>query len=210
MLIYRGLVWTSASRASVFLYTAPFFVALGARWLLPGDRLSATQLAGLALSFAGIVVAFGVPEARSDPLGLLGDLMLIGGGAAWGATTLMIKATRLSAAPAEKVLAYQVVVSIPILSVGALLLGERVDHMPGAVALGWLAYQTFWVVSLTYTIWFAMVKRYAASRLSSFTFLTPLFGVAAGHFALGEPVTPAFALAAVLVVAGLFLVNRPR
>jgi len=55
-----------------------------------------------------------------------------------------------------------------------------------------------------------MVKRYAASRLASFTFLTPIFGVAAGHVLLGEPVTPAFALAAILVVAGLFLVNRPR
>lgn len=43
-----------------------------------------------------------------------------------------------------------------------------------------------------------------------FTFLTPLFGIAAGHVVLGDPLTPAFALAAALVVAGLVLVNRPR
>ena len=210
ILIFRGLVWTAASRASVFLYTAPFFVALGARWLLPGDRLSPLQWLGLVLSFAGIVVAFGVPDPSVGPYAFLGDLMMIGAGAAWGFTTLIIKGSRLAFAPAEKVLAYQLAVSIPILAIGAALLGERIDHAPGPVSLAWLLYQTCWVVSLTYAVWFAMVKRYAASRLTSFTFLTPIFGVAAGHFVLGEPVTPAFALAAALVVAGLFLVNRPR
>jgi drug/metabolite transporter (DMT)-like permease len=210
VLIYRGLVWTTASRAAVFLYTAPFFVALGARWLIPGERLSPTQWLGLALSFLGIVVAFGVPEAASNPYALLGDLMLLGGGAAWGATTLVIKATRLATAPAEKTLAYQIVVSVPILGLGALLLGEQVTHMPGSVPLAWLAYQTFWVVSITYAVWFALVKRYSASRLSAFTFLTPIFGVAAGHFILGDPISAGFALSVVLVVAGLVLVNRPR
>jgi drug/metabolite transporter (DMT)-like permease len=37
---------------------------------------------------------------------------------------------------------------------------------------------------------------------------TPLFGVAAGHLVLGDPVTPAFAAAVALVATGLVLVNR--
>ena len=210
ILIYRGLVWTTASRAAVFLYTSPFFVALGARWFLPGDRLAPAQWIGLVLSFAGLLVAFGVPQAGDNPHAFLGDLMVVGGGAAWGGTTLVIKGSRLATAPAEKTLAYQLVTSVPILAIGALLLGEQVTHAPSAAALGWLAYQTVWVVSVTYAIWFAMVKRYAASRLSAFTFLTPIFGVAAGHFVLGEPVTLGFGAAVALVVAGLVLVNRPR
>jgi drug/metabolite transporter (DMT)-like permease len=52
--------------------------------------------------------------------------------------------------------------------------------------------------------------KFSASRLSAFTFLTPLFGVAAGHLVLGEPLTPPFALAVLLVAAGLILVNRPK
>ena len=76
--------------------------------------------------------------------------MMVGAGAAWGATTLVIKASRLRSAPAEKVLAYQLAVSIPMLAAGALLMGERMTAMPSASSLGWLAYQTFWVVSLTY------------------------------------------------------------
>ena len=38
LLIYRGLLYTAASRATLFIYLAPFFVALGARIVLPGDR----------------------------------------------------------------------------------------------------------------------------------------------------------------------------
>lgn len=80
--------------------------------------------------------------------------------------------------------------------------------MPSALALGSLAYQTVWVVSVTFVVWFALIARYSASRLSAFTFLTPLFGVAAGHLVLNEPLTTAFAAAVVLVAAGLVLVNR--
>src|SRR6202011_3523740 len=52
VLIFRGLLLTSASRAVVFLYTAPFFVALGSYQFL-GERLRASQWAGLGLSLAG-------------------------------------------------------------------------------------------------------------------------------------------------------------
>jgi drug/metabolite transporter (DMT)-like permease len=102
------------------------------------------------------------------------------------------------------------VVSIPLLALGAAALGERITAVPSPLALGALAYQTVWVVSITFAVWFALIVRYSASRLSAFTFLTPLFGVAAGNVVLDEPITPAFAAAVVLVVAGLVLVNRPR
>jgi drug/metabolite transporter (DMT)-like permease len=210
LLIYRGLVWTSASRASLFLYTAPFFVVIGARWLLPGDRFDRRQWLGLFLSFAGIVVAFGVPASDTDMRVLLGDLMLVGAGAAWAATTLVVKASKLVRVSFEKTLLYQLIVSAPMLALCAHAFGERVDALPSALALGSLVWQTFWIASFTFLAWFALIQRYSASRLSVFTFLTPLFGVAAGHIVLGEPITPAFAAAAVLVVAGLVLVNRVR
>ncbi len=210
LLIYRGLVWTSASRASLFIYTAPFVVVIGARWLLPGDRFDRWQWTGLLLSFAGMLVAFGVPTPGGDRYQLIGDLMLVLAGAAWAATTLLIKASRLVRVSYEKMLLYQLIVSAPMLALCAQAFGERVVEPPSAVALGSLLYQTVWVVAVTFLAWFALIQRYSASRLSVFTFLTPLFGIAAGHMVLGDPLTPAFALAALLVVAGLVLVNRPR
>ena len=58
--------------------------------------------------------------------------------------------------------------------------------MPSAVAIGAFAYQNV-VVSVTFAMWFALIVRYSAARLSVFTFLAPLFGVAAGHLVLNEP-----------------------
>jgi drug/metabolite transporter (DMT)-like permease len=209
LLIYRGLVWTTATRGVLFLYLAPFFVVIGSRWLIPGDHFSVSQWLGLLLSFAGIVIAFGVPTPAANPNQLLGDVMLLGAGAAWGATTLVIKASTLNRISAEKTLLYQLVVSAPLLALGAMVFGERIDTVPSAAALGAFTYQNI-VVSVTFAMWFALIVRYSAARLSAFTFLAPLFGVAAGHFVLNEPLTPAFAVAVVFVAGGILLVNRPR
>ena len=210
LLIYRGLVWTTATRGVLFLYLAPFFVVIGSRWLVPGDHFHLSQWLGLLLSFVGIVIAFGLPTPAADSRQVLCDLMLVGSAAAWAATTLTIKASALNRISAEKTLLYQLVVSAPLLGLAAIVFGERITAMPSTVALGAFAYQTVYVVSITFTIWFVLVVRYSAARLSVFTFLAPLFGVAAGHLVLGEPLTPAFAVAVALVAAGLLLVNRPR
>src|SRR5947209_1166980 len=146
MLIFRGLMWTDASRASLFIYTAPFFVVIGSRWFVPGDRFGRAQWLGLILSFIGIAVAFGVPAPNADARTLLGDLMLIGAGASWGATTLVVKGSRLAHSSYEKTLFYQLIVSAPLLALAAQISGERVSTTPSALAIGSLLYQTVWVV----------------------------------------------------------------
>ncbi len=208
VLIFRGLLLTSASRAVVFLYTSPFFVALGSYQVL-GERLSGVQWGGLALSFLGVALAIGVPQADVDANVLLGDLMIVGGGAVWAATTLVAKGTRLRFAAPEKALGYQVALSIPMLGAAAWLSGETLTRLPGPLALSLMVYQAVWVVGTTFTLWFALVKTYSASKLSAFTFITPLFGVVASYFIMHDTLTPVFGAAALLVIAGLFLVNRP-
>ena len=209
VLIYQGLRLTTASRAVVFLYTAPFFVALGSFRLL-GERLRASQWTGLALSFAGVALAIGVPQANVDSSVLFGDLMIVGGGALWGATTVIAKGTKLRLAAPEKALGYQVAISIPILAAAAWLSGEKLTHVPGPLAIAVVTYQAIWIVGLTFTIWFALVQAYSASKLSAFTFITPLFGVVASYLIMHDELTLAFGAAAVLVIAGLYLVNRPE
>lgn len=208
ILLYRGLVLTTATRAVLFIYLAPFFVVIGG--LLSGDRFGLSQWLGLLLCFAGVAIAFGVPAAAANSRQIIGDLMMVAGAMAWAATTLVIKASALSRVSAEKTLLYQLVVSAPVLFLAATALGERLTSVPSAIALGSLAYQTVWVASVTFVAWFALIIRYSASRLSVFTFLTPLFGVAAGHVVLGDPLTLAFALAVAMVAGGLVLVNWPR
>ena len=208
VLIFSGLVFTSASRAAVFLYTAPFFVALGSHQFL-GERLSALQWTGLALSFAGVALAIGVPQPDVDAKVLLGDLMVVGGGALWAATTLVAKGTALRKAAPEKALGYQVALSIPILGIASWLAGESITHFPSPLSLALMTYQAIWVVGCTFVIWFAMVKIYSASKLSAFTFITPLFGVIAAYVIMHDTLTPVFGVAALLVIIGLYLVNKP-
>jgi drug/metabolite transporter (DMT)-like permease len=206
--IFLGLTLTSASRAAVFLYTAPFFVALGSYQFL-GERLRASQWGGLGLSFAGVALAIGVPQADVDGKVLLGDLLIVAGGALWAATTLLVKATSLLRAPPEKALGYQVALSIPILGFAAWISGETLTRLPGPLALSLMAYQAIWIVGLTFLLWFWLMKTYSASKLSAFTFITPLFGVVASYFIMHDTLTPAFGAAALLVMSGLYLVNRP-
>lgn len=210
LLIYRGLLWTTASRAIIFLYLAPVLVPIGGRIFLPADRFAPSQWIGLLLAFAGIAVAFGLPSPAADPNQMTGDLLLVGAAFLWAANTLAIKGSALTSAPPEKTLIYQTGISVLILAAAAVFFGEQIEHAPSALSTASVAFQTVWVVAVTYVIWFSLIARYSASRLSAFTFLTPLFGVAAGHLLLGDPLTPGFLLAVCLVIAGLFLVNRPR
>jgi drug/metabolite transporter (DMT)-like permease len=209
VLIFRGMLYTTASRASLFIYTAPFFVALGALWFLPNERLGSSQWLGLGLCFAGVAAAIGIPQANVDASVLWGDLLVIAGAVGWAATTLVMKGSRLVKVAPEKTLIYQLSISVPIFAVTSAAFGERLTQMPGTTANAWMVFQIL-IVGLTFPVWFTLIQRYSATRVSAFTVLTPLFGVAAGYLLLNEPFTVAFAVAVILVIAGLTLVNRPR
>ncbi len=210
VLIYQGLAYTTATRAVLFLYLAPFFVVLGARVFLPADKFSLWQWLGLALSFAGMMVAFGLPTPALDPRQTLGDIMMVVAAMFWAATTLTIKASKLNGTSPEKVMLYQLIVSAPMMALAAWIGGETMTHFPDHQSIAWLAYQTVWVVSVTFVVWFWIIKNYSANRVSAFSFLTPLFGVAAGHLVMGDPLTLAFIAAVALVAGGLMLVNRTK
>jgi drug/metabolite transporter (DMT)-like permease len=210
-LIYVGLLFTAASRAVIFIYLAPFVVAIGAHLWIPGERLSARQVAGLLCAFAGVALAFAEGLRLPTHRELLGDAMATAGAVFWGATTLVIKGTRINRIGHGKILLYQLGVSTIVLLPLSWLLGGSGFAMPSALSLGALAFQTVWVAFISYLVWFWLIAHYPAARLSSFSFLTPLFGVLAGAVLLDERVTPMLIAALALVGIGIALVNRvPR
>lgn len=208
-LIYWALEYTTASRGVIFLYTAPFFVALGAVWLLPHESMRRAQWVGMALAFSGIVVLFGENLLHPAGRAWVGDLMMLVAAMLWAATTLTVKVTALGRAAPEKVLLYQLAVSALLLPVLSVLFGEAGVFAPTPLVWASLAFQTVMVAAISYVTWFWLIRHYPATRLSSFSFLTPVLGVIAGGVLLDEPLTPAVFAALALVGAGIWIANRP-
>ena len=209
ILIFWGLTYTNACRAIIFVYTSPFVVALGAQLFIPGERLRPIQILGLCSAFAGIVTAFGESMGLPTYQILIGDLMSLVAAVFWGATTVLIKASPLAKINPSKTLLYQLAVSAVVLPAAALAAQEPGITLMTPLIFWCLFYQTVWVAGITYIAWFWLIKHYPASRLASFTFLTPLLGVFAGGILLDENISHQVLIAMVLVGVGIYWVNCP-
>jgi drug/metabolite transporter (DMT)-like permease len=209
-LIFTGLKFTTASRMAVFVYLAPFVVALGMPLIARNERLDGLQSAGLVAAFGGVAWAFaeGFQQPSVGALQWLGDALGVMGAVFWGATTLVIRATRLTAAVPEKTLLYQLTVSGVALALASWLSGEpwpaRLSLLPAAA----LAFQVVVVCFASYLLWFWLMRHYPATQLSAFTLLTPVLGLLAGVMLMGDPLTLRLIAALVAVSAGIALVHR--
>jgi drug/metabolite transporter (DMT)-like permease len=207
MLIYIGLDYTTVSRGIVFLYVTPLIVAVGAHFLIPGERLTGTRAAGLVAAFLGVIIAFSDRISLPSPEALIGDGLCLAAAFGWGSTTLVIRTTRLNIAAPEKVLAYQLAFGAAIPLALAPFFGPFVRQFDWLVAAAF-AYQAVAVVAASYLAWFWLIARYPATQLSAFTFLTPVFSVAFGGLILSEPVSLNLVAALALVASGIYLVNQ--
>jgi drug/metabolite transporter (DMT)-like permease len=211
--IFVGLQYTRASRMIVFIYLAPFVVALGMPLVVRSDRTTPRQLLGLAAAFAGVAWAFGegFTAAGTGSRQWLGDALGVLAALLWGGTTLAIRGSRLASAAPEQTLFYQLAVSGVLLTAGSLAAGEAWPA-PGSLTATPLWLMGFQIVVVTFTsylLWFWLIRHYPATAVSSFTLLTPLFGLVAGVWLLHEPLTLRLGVACAAVVVGIALVNRP-
>jgi drug/metabolite transporter (DMT)-like permease len=206
-----GLLHIPASRLTVFLYTAPFWVAAIVPLLVTAERLRVAQWAGMGLAFVAVVYALKdhlVQGVVAQPM--LGDVLSLAAGACWGLTTVVIRTTALGKAGAEKILFYQVAISGLGLMLMSGLLGERWPDSLSVFAWVSLSLQVVVGGFASFLVWMWLLGRYPATKLSSFVFLTPVFALLTGSIWLQEPVTPGLLLALVGVGVGIVLVNRPK
>ncbi|MFC5496536.1 DMT family transporter [Caenimonas terrae] len=208
--IYLGLRDTTASRLTVFLYTSPFVVALLLPRLVAAEKLRGLQWAGLLIAFGAVALAFaeGFFSGHAGPRQLRGDALALAAGTLWGLTTLVIRASALATASAEKTLFYQVGVTALAAPVLSLLLGEHWSLSYSAQAWGSIGLQTAIGAFASYLAWMWLLRHYPATQMSSFTFLTPVFALVLGVLLLDEPLTPQLMLALCGVAVGIVLVNR--
>ena len=206
--IYLGLQNTSASRLTVFLYTAPFWVSLLLPRWVPSERLRGLQWVGLLIAFAGVVLAFSEGFGHISSSQLVGDAMGLAAGMLWGLTTLTLRTTRLATASAEKTLFYQVAVTAAVCPVLSLALGETWGFAYSGWAWTSIGVQTVIGAFVSYLTWMWLLRHYPATQMSSFTFLTPLFALVFGVVLLNEPLTLQLMVALAGVGLGIVLVNR--
>jgi drug/metabolite transporter (DMT)-like permease len=211
--IYLGLRDTNASRLTVFLYSSPFVVALLLPRLVPAERLRGLQWLGLGIAFLAVAFAFSEGFLHDTPHEQLpnqlrGDALALAAGLFWGLTTLVIRGSRMATLSAEKTLFYQLAVSALLSPLASLAMGEHWSVQYPAWAWGSLALQAGVGAFASYLAWMWMLRHYPATRLSSFTFLTPLCALVAGVLLLGEPLTLQLAIALLGVTLGIVLVNR--
>ncbi|MEZ5816117.1 MAG: DMT family transporter [Hyphomicrobiaceae bacterium] len=213
-LLYPGLQHTTAAHAVILLYTSPFVVALGAHFLIPGDRLTVAKLAGLVLAFAGVaIVVLGRQVISSGDIEtggptLFGDLLCLGGALAWGGLTLVIRASSLKHVSPERVTFVQLLLSAPMLVGLSLALGEPGLTDPSPLHWAAFGFTVVFVGFFVFTSTNWLYLRYPASRVMAFLLMTPVFGVIAAHLLLDEGLSTNLLVGLSFVVAGLWLVNR--
>jgi drug/metabolite transporter (DMT)-like permease len=207
LLIFAGLDHTTVARSALLVNTMPFWVLLGAHFML-GEHMSARKWIGLLLAFAGLVVVFSDKLSLPGPDAVRGDLMSLGAGISWAATNILIKGSRLTRLGAEKLLLYQLAVSTVVAAALLPFVGPPVRDA-GLISTLAMLFQAFYIVAVTYVLWFWLMRRYPASGLASFTFLTPAFGVLFSGLLLGEPLSARLFVALGLIAGGLIVVNRP-
>jgi drug/metabolite transporter (DMT)-like permease len=208
--LYLGMFYTNAARAAVLVYLAPFVVAIGAHFFLR-ERLNAVRMASLVLAFLGVCLVFtGKPLLHAKSM-LVGDLLEVATAVLWGATTLYIKKYLAETVHPINTFIYQLLFSVPIIAVAAYVI-EPV-WVTGAIGRGvWasLIYQSVFIAFASYLIWFKLIHAYPVARLSVFTFLTPVFGVASGVIFLGEDLTKGLVIGLVCVCLGICGTNYAK
>jgi drug/metabolite transporter (DMT)-like permease len=206
--LFLALDLTTVTRTSVLLYTMPIWLALAAHVLIPGERLTVVKSIGLALAFAGVVVALVSRGGSGGEATLAGDLLALVAAVFWAGIALIVRTTALKTVSAEVQLLWQLVISAPILLLAAVFFGPFLRD-PAPIHWAGLGFQIVAVVSAGFLFWLWLLKIYPASSVAAFAFLTPIFGVSLGWLILGEPIGPGILVALVLVSAGLVLINRP-
>jgi len=213
-LLFLALDYSTVTRVSLFFYTMPLWVAVGAHFLIPGEALSKTRALGLALAVTGVAVALiqgpaqgltADTHATSDAW--IGDLLGLFAAMFWAGVALLLRTTRLAEVSPEMNLLYQLGVSAVLLTACAWLFFEPVRE-PTPIIWGILAFQVIFVACIGFLMWIWLLSIYPTSDMASFSLLTPLFAIAFGWLIFDDTITVLFLLALALVLCGLVLVNR--
>jgi drug/metabolite transporter (DMT)-like permease len=208
VLLYSALEYTNTSRAITFLYLAPFIVALVLPIFIPAERLNWMQSSGLLIAFGGLAFAFHDGFSSGATHFLLGDIAVIGAATAWAFTTIVVRTSALGQIQPERTLFFQLFFSSIALICLCFILEVPLPGHLSAKVIASLFLQSVIIAAVSYLFWFWLLRHYFATKVSAFSFLTPMFGLLFGFFIAGDPINNSLIAAFISIALGIYLVNR--
>ena len=184
-----------AATGALLLFGAVQSTMIGhALW--KGARLQNIQLLGLAMATCGLIGMF-LPGLSMPPL--IGSLLMLGAGIAWGVYSLRAKGM---GDPTE-VTAGNFLRSVPFALVLNLLMLDRASLDP--TGLGYAAMSGALTSGLGYAIWYRVLPALKATSAATVQLSVPVIAAVGGILFLGESVTLRLILASAAVLGGIAL-----
>ncbi|MDN3219518.1 DMT family transporter [Pseudomonas nunensis] len=210
---FYGLHYINASRASLIVALNPAVIGL-ASWLLFKERLSRAKVAGIAICIAGagmVIVSRNPQLLAANADAWIGDLLIFGCVLSWGVYSLFSKELNQTLGPVQTV-TYSILLGTAMLWITSALRGElSVDVLISLGPQQWLSLMYLGVLgsALAYIGYYDGIRKIGATRSGVFIALNPLTAVILGALLLGEQLTLAMCLGGGLILAGIYLCNKP-
>ena len=210
---FYGLHYINASRASLIVALNPAVIGL-ASWLLFKERLSRAKVGGIAVCIAGasmVIVSRNPQLLTGGADAWLGDLLIFGCVLGWGVYSLFSRELNQTLGPVQTV-TYSILLGTVMLWMSCIVRDEvSVAAITQLGAQQWLSLLYLGVLgsALAYIGYYDGIRRIGATRSGVFIALNPLTAVIFGALLLDEPLTLAMCLGGGLILAGIFVCNKP-
>jgi drug/metabolite transporter (DMT)-like permease len=183
----------------------PILVALMAHFAIPGERLRPRSIVGIAIGFAGIATLFSEDFAK---LGgrkvLIASVIMLVAPFVSAISSVVIKRLGSGIHPIS-IAAVPMAFGGGVMAVLAIVFERHRTIVWTPATLGALAYLSIFGSAVSFTLYYWLLRRLPASRVSLIAYVTPVVAVAVGVMFLDEPLTARLVAGAVLVIAGVAL-----
>jgi drug/metabolite transporter (DMT)-like permease len=200
--------WIPSGLAALLITTVPFFL-VGMEALLPkGPRLNATIMTGLLLGLAGVGLIFGEDlRYLADPDNLLGVLGLLGAVFFWSIGSLYSKYVQVDVHPLMGASVQMLIAGIVLTAIG-LALGEWPRLTFEINGLFSLAYLIVIGSLVGYSSYIYVITKLPLSLISTYAYINPVIALFLGWAVLDEKLNFQIAVAAAVILVGVFTVKR--
>ena len=210
----NGLVTARASTTAWIVTSTPVFIALLGRLVL-GEAIGWGRVVGIATAASGVVLVVGKGDFAALAHGRLaapGDLLILMSAPNWAVFSVLSR-RGLRTHPSARMMFY--VMTFGWLFTTLLFLGGPGPGGPAEIAeltlRGWagIVFLGLFCSGLAYVFWYDALAHMPASQVGAFLYIEPLVAVAVAGVVLGEAVALVTMLGGAMILAGVWLVNRP-